>query len=41
MCVGFQENTITDWMNFDDEDIDEMDGNALDFWKTWKPIYEE
>lgn len=30
-----------DWWKFKDEDILEMDNEALDWWKKWKPIIQK
>jgi len=36
--IGCQSHTIEEWGNFDDEQISDMDGGALEWWNKWKPI---
>lgn len=36
--IGSQRHEIGDWWAFDDEKIAEMDSEALDWWRVWKPI---
>ena len=37
MAIGCEQHTIDEWMNFSDEEIDNMDLGALRWWKIWKP----
>lgn len=34
--IGCQTHTYEHWETFEDETIEEMDDNAVKFWKTWK-----
>lgn len=36
MKIGCQAHTIDKWRNFTDEEIDDMDKDALEWWKKWK-----
>ncbi len=36
MQIGCQRHTIDEWRGFDDDEINNMDGSALDWWKKWK-----
>jgi hypothetical protein len=36
--IGCQSHTIEKWEAFDDEQINDMDGDALEWWNKWKPI---
>ena len=36
--IGCQHHPITDWWAFEDQRIAEMAGQALEWWKRWKPI---
>jgi uncharacterized protein YjbI with pentapeptide repeats len=36
VAIGCQQHTLTTWEGFTDDEIDEMDSKALDFWKNWK-----
>jgi len=38
MRIGCQDHSLEIWMNFSDEEINDMDDKALEFWKFWKPI---
>ena len=38
LAIGCQQHSITQWAAFDDEKIAQMDGNALPWWKKWRPI---
>jgi len=38
MQIGCQFHLITEWWAFSDEQISRMDGQALKWWKVWKPI---
>jgi uncharacterized protein YjbI with pentapeptide repeats len=38
MQVGCEQHDITDWWDFDDDTIKQMDRGALDWWRVWKPI---
>jgi uncharacterized protein YjbI with pentapeptide repeats len=37
MAIGCEQHTIDEWMSFSDEEIDNMDTKALEWWKDWKP----
>ena len=36
--IGCENHLITEWWEFDNDKISEMDHQALEFWKRWKPI---
>ena len=36
MRLGCKRFTHTEWANFSDDEISEMDSGALEFWKQWK-----
>jgi len=36
LAIGCQQHTIAQWKNFTDDEISEMDDNALIWWKKWK-----
>ena len=36
MQIGCQRHTIEEWRNFDDETIERMDCDALEWWGKWK-----
>jgi len=36
MQIGCENHSITDWKEFDEDRISEMDNNASDFWAKWK-----
>ena len=39
VSIGCQSHDWSDWMEFNDTSIRNMDGqNAVDFWRIWKPI---
>ena len=38
MCIGCEQHRIKDWFSFGDDRISQMDSNALEWWKKWKPI---
>ena len=38
MQIGCENHPIEDWWGFDDERINSMDKQALDWWMVWKPI---
>ena len=38
LTIGCQRHLITDWREFNDTQIRDMHENALNFWKTYKPI---
>lgn len=38
MAIGCEQHTYKKWMKFTDEQISEMDDEALEFWKNWKNI---
>ena len=38
MKIGCQDHSLEIWMNFSDEEINDMDDKALNFWTFWKPI---
>jgi hypothetical protein len=38
--IGCQNHANDQWQSFTDEQINEMHGNALAFWQTWKPAWE-
>ena len=38
MAIGCKQYSLVDWLGFSDQDISEMDGQALNFWNKWKPI---
>jgi len=35
--IGCQQHSTEEWRNFTDEQISEMDNDALEFWKQFKP----
>lgn len=37
LAIGCQQHSFSQWMNFSDEEIEEMDDDALEWWKEWKP----
>jgi uncharacterized protein YjbI with pentapeptide repeats len=42
MQIGCKNYSITEWFNFTDDEINDMDGKkALDFWNKWKPILKQ
>jgi hypothetical protein len=41
MQIGCKRFPITDWWNFSDEEIADMDSRALVFWKVWKPLLQQ
>jgi len=38
MQIGCENHSISEWMTFNDKEIDDMDSGALEWWKIWKPI---
>ena len=38
MQIGCQRHLIAEWWKFSDEEISQMDSQALAWWKVWKPI---
>jgi hypothetical protein len=36
LAIGCQQHKISKWRDFSDETINEMDNNALAWWKKWK-----
>jgi hypothetical protein len=40
MKIGCQDYILDHWLNFNDTRIQEMHGNALAFWRIWKPVVE-
>jgi hypothetical protein len=38
MQIGCQLHQINEWWKFSDEEISQMDGQALAWWAVWKPI---
>jgi hypothetical protein len=38
MQIGCQRHEIKAWFKFTDEEIECMSGDALEWWKEWKPI---
>ena len=36
LAIGCQQYTINEWHNFTDDEISDMDYNALVWWKKWK-----
>ncbi len=36
MRIGCEVHSVDEWASFDDEDISEMDDEALEFWREWK-----
>ncbi len=38
MQIGCEKYKISEWFNFNDDTISEMDDGALEWWKVWKPI---
>ena len=38
MQIGCQRHDIKTWFKFSDEEIESMSGDALEWWKDWKPI---
>jgi len=36
--IGCREHSIEEWENFTDEEIENMDDGALEWWKDWKEI---
>ena len=41
MQIGCQLHTIEEWWAFNDEQINEMDSDALNWWGIWKPILQK
>lgn len=41
MQIGCQTHEIAAWWAFDDEAINDMDDDALDWWRAWKPILQQ
>ena len=41
MQIGCQNHPIEDWFKFSDEEIDEMDSDALRWWNKWKPVLKD
>ena len=39
--IGCQNHSNSDWLAFDDERISKMAGNALTFWKKFKPLIQQ
>ena len=39
--IGCENHTIGEWWAFDDDEIDAMDEDALDWWRVWKPILQQ
>lgn len=35
--IGCRNHSKQEWLNFNDEEIYDMDDNALGFWREWKP----
>jgi uncharacterized protein YjbI with pentapeptide repeats len=38
MAIGCQQHKYKKWMKFTDEEISNMDDDALEFWNNWKKI---
>jgi len=38
LSIGCQSHTLSKWITFNDEEIDSMATDALNFWKKWKEI---
>ena len=38
MSIGCEKHLIKTWFNFSGDTISNMDSDALEFWKKWKPI---
>ncbi|MDI7165936.1 hypothetical protein [Leptospira santarosai] len=36
--IGCKVYSFVEWWNFSDEEIDDMDPNALQFWRKWKDV---
>ena len=36
LAVGCEQHEWKEWQSFTDEEINDMDNNALEFWKKWK-----
>jgi len=36
--IGCEHHTVKEWWGFKEDEIESMDGEALTWWKTWKPI---
>lgn len=39
--IGCENHAISEWWEFDDETIAAMDTGALDWWRVWKPIFQQ
>ena len=37
IVIGCERHMAEDWFTFDDDEISDMDYNALDWWHKWKP----
>jgi hypothetical protein len=38
MAIGCRQHDIDEWLEFDDDAIDAMDANALEWWRIWRPV---
>jgi predicted acyltransferase (DUF342 family) len=38
IAIGCKNHSIEDWESFTDEQINDMDTEALKWWRVWKPI---
>jgi hypothetical protein len=41
MAIGCEQHAITDWWTFDEDRIGYMDGEAIEFWRIWKPVLQQ
>ena len=41
MSIGCKQYSIEEWWSFTDDQIQELDVGALDWWKKWKPILKQ